>query len=259
MVEKSKSDQNMRQYLFIVAILLNAFQASGQDSIITTLLNALQTSVQDSKINANGEEIFHTATVQRKPRFPSESFQNSDNALIKFITDSLRYPDQALPNNIVGTVVVSFIVRKNGKLDEIKILRGLSKEIDDEAIRLIMSMPDWIPGMNNKIPVNTSYALPIRFRPRAYNTSELDIQPVLKGDINKLKKKLKRQLKRRSIENVSQAIVEINTKGEIVRFYFGVTVNPYYFESIMKEFSNWSPGYMGGKAVWCGYPLKLDE
>jgi TonB family protein len=93
------------------------------------------------------------------PQFPGGT-----DKLIEFIKTNVRYPEDAKKAGITGTVFVSFTVTTNGKITDIKILRGVSSSLDAESIRVVKAMPDWKPGKNEKgeiVPVE--YTLPIKF------------------------------------------------------------------------------------------------
>ena len=92
------------------------------------------------------------------------AFQGGSEALIKYLGKNIRYPVVAQKNNNSGTVIVQFIVDKTGVVSNPKIVLGICKSIDDEAIRVVSGMPQWIPGRVNGNAVNTSYALPIKFQ-----------------------------------------------------------------------------------------------
>ncbi|MBK6340967.1 MAG: energy transducer TonB [Bacteroidetes bacterium] len=69
----------------------------------------------------------------------------------------------ALQNGISGTVIVSFIVSKEGVICNPKIERSLGIELDNETLRIISLMPNWIPGKKDGQPVNVSFMLPVKF------------------------------------------------------------------------------------------------
>ena len=84
--------------------------------------------------------------------------------VIKFISKNVKYPEIAKVNGIEGRVIIEFVVEKDGKVGEVKILRGVDKYIDREAIRVIESLPDFHPG-NDEFgkPVRVKYTIPIAF------------------------------------------------------------------------------------------------
>jgi TonB family protein len=101
-------------------------------------------------------------------------------ALKSFIQQNLKYPAEAKANGTTGTVYVSMVITKTGALTDIKILKGLSPEIDAEALRVIRMLPDWKPGQQNGRNVNLKYNIPIRFDPKIAAKDEfyLEIQPL---------------------------------------------------------------------------------
>ena len=76
------------------------------------------------------------------PQFPG-----GDAALINFLNANVKYPPQAAQDKIEGKVIVQFMVKKTGKIDDVKVLRSVHKDLDDEAVRVVKMMPDFIPAM----------------------------------------------------------------------------------------------------------------
>jgi TonB family protein len=85
--------------------------------------------------------------------------------LQEYISNSIIYPKVAIDSSLQGTVYITFIVRKNGTLSDVTILKGISPELDAEALRVVKSIPPWKPGKDhNGQRVNVRFYLPIRFR-----------------------------------------------------------------------------------------------
>lgn len=101
--------------------------------------------------------IFHTAEVL--PAFPG-----GPGAQLSFLRDKLKYPEEALRRGLAGKVLVQFVVDERGHLLDPQVVRGLSPELDAEALRLVRIMPWWTPGLIGGRPVKVSYTLPIVFR-----------------------------------------------------------------------------------------------
>ena len=97
--------------------------------------------------------------VEIQPKFPG-----GEVALMKFIRDNIRYPKEAADNGIEGRVFVKYIVDKDGSITNPQIVRSVSKELDEEVIRLVKSMPKWKPGYQKGEPVRVTYTLPFTFR-----------------------------------------------------------------------------------------------
>lgn len=83
------------------------------------------------------EEIF--TIVESMPEFPG----GGQEALFKYLQSEMKYPQVAKENGIQGTVFVNFVVGKDGKIRDVKILRGVNKMLDDEAVRVVKAMPSW--------------------------------------------------------------------------------------------------------------------
>lgn len=85
-------------------------------------------------------------------------------ALEKYLEDNLKYPQNAKKSGIEGTLYVMFVVDKEGKITNPKVFRGLSEQLDAEAIRVITAMPQWKPGTKNGENVNVEYTIPVSFK-----------------------------------------------------------------------------------------------
>lgn len=93
------------------------------------------------------------------PQFPGGT-----EALMNFLSGNIVYPDKAVAMGIEGTVYVNFVVNKEGKVDNIKILKGIGGDCNEEAMRVVAKMPKWKPGKNAGKEVKVMFNLPIRFR-----------------------------------------------------------------------------------------------
>ena len=97
--------------------------------------------------------------VEKMPTFPG-----GEEALMDFIGTNVRYPQYAVEHNITGKVYVKFVVEPDGSVSNIGVLRGIGGGCDEEAVRVVQMMPDWIPGEAFGKKVRVSYMLPINFR-----------------------------------------------------------------------------------------------
>ena len=97
--------------------------------------------------------------VEQKPQFPG-----GEAALLKYVADHIRYPAMAQENNVQGRVVVQFVVTKTGSVGEVKVVRGKDPDLDKEAVRVVKSLPKFVPGKMNGHAVNVWYTLPIQFK-----------------------------------------------------------------------------------------------
>lgn len=101
-------------------------------------------------------EIF--LIVEEMPGFPG-----GEAKLVKYLGDNIKYPAVARENGITGTVFVTFVIGPDGQVKDVKVLRGIGGGCDEEAKRVVMSMPKWKPGKQRGKPVSVQYNLPIRF------------------------------------------------------------------------------------------------
>lgn len=91
-------------------------------------------------------------------------FLGGQEALQRYMQKNLRYPPQALRNNIDGRVYISFTVQADGSIADVQVLKGLGYGTDEEAARVVKNMPAWKPGQQNKHAVSVRYTMPITFR-----------------------------------------------------------------------------------------------
>jgi len=96
--------------------------------------------------------------VEQMPQFPG-----GENEMVKFIHNNLRYPPLASENGIAGTVVVNFVIDREGKIGRIKVVRGIGGGCDEEAVRVLEKMPAWSPGKQGGRTVLVSYTVPFKF------------------------------------------------------------------------------------------------
>lgn len=97
--------------------------------------------------------------VENMPEFPG-----GQNGLRKKIAKSVQYPEIAKENGIQGKVFVQFVVNQKGKVEQVKVVRGVDPSLDKEAIRVIKSLPQWKPGSQRGKPVKVSFTVPIHFQ-----------------------------------------------------------------------------------------------
>lgn len=103
------------------------------------------------------EEIF--VAVEQQAEFPGGL-----PALMKWLSNNIRYPEAAQQNDIQGRVIVKFVVEKDGSIGAADIVKGVDKDLDREAIRVVKKMPKWQPGKNNGVAVRSYFTLPVVFK-----------------------------------------------------------------------------------------------
>jgi protein TonB len=102
------------------------------------------------------EEIF--VIVESMPEYP-----DGINALYQYIGDQIRYPTMAKELGIQGKVFVTFVIETDGSVSSVEVLRGIGGGCDEEAIRVVKSLPKWKPGKQRGVPVRVRYNLPVKF------------------------------------------------------------------------------------------------
>ncbi len=113
--------------------------------------------VEEIKPEPKVEQIF--SAVEQKPSFPG-----GEAALMKWLSSNIQYPVMAQEEGAQGRVVVQFVVEKDGRIGQVKVARGRHPELDKEAVRLVKSLPKFIPGKNNGQAVRCWFTLPINFK-----------------------------------------------------------------------------------------------
>ena len=96
--------------------------------------------------------------VEDAPQFPG-----GEDVRIKFLQENLRYPQEAKKLGVQGTVLLTFVVEKDGRITDIRVLRGIGSGCDEEAIRVVRDMPKWIPAKQRGRAVPVQFNMPIRF------------------------------------------------------------------------------------------------
>ena len=103
------------------------------------------------------EEVFKF--VEQMPSFP-----DGEKALMEYLAKNIKYPSIARENGIEGRVIVGFVVSKTGNIEQVKVIRGIGGGCDEEAAKVIKSMPNWTPGKHNGKAVPVSYTVPVSFK-----------------------------------------------------------------------------------------------
>lgn len=98
--------------------------------------------------------------VEQMPEFPNGGMAG----LMQYLSKNIKYPTIAQENETQGRVTVQFVVNKDGSIVDAKVLRGVDPYLDKEAVRVIMGMPKWKPGMQRGKPVRVKYTVPVMFR-----------------------------------------------------------------------------------------------
>ena len=129
---------------------LNPLVAADVESILSQAADAAE---EEGAVVEQGEVY---KVVEDMPQFPG------GNAF-RYLAQHIRYPEEAVKNGIEGIVYVQFVVDKDGKIVEPKVVQGVCPELDAEALRVVSGMPAWKPGMQRGKPVAVSFVLPVVF------------------------------------------------------------------------------------------------
>lgn len=146
----------MRKFLFFFVALGIIDGAVAQNDIHAMSKNPCAAVLSD-----NGSPLSDSSAILIEPQF-----KGGEDKLYKFLTENLNYPDKVRERNITGTVVLKFVIEKDGRITNIEIARSVAKDLDEECIRVIQKMPRWKPGTVNGKPARVQYCLPIQFELR---------------------------------------------------------------------------------------------
>lgn len=138
-----------------------------QAKVVQAKVVEKRNKVKQNKVKQNKVVKQQTAqdgkTVELNPDKMPE-FPGGNNGLTEWLSKNTKYPKEAKDNNEQGRVVVSFVVDKDGKATDAKVVRSISPTIDKEAMRLIEVMPRWTPGKKDGQPVAVRFTLPMTFK-----------------------------------------------------------------------------------------------
>ena len=112
----------------------------------------------DYTVTENGDSVY--LDVDEPPLFEGGGIESVQ----KYVQEKLTYPPEAKASKIQGKVMVQWIVNEKGEVTNVKIVRGVTKELDQEAFDIISSMPDWKPGIKDGKPVKVQFTMPILFK-----------------------------------------------------------------------------------------------
>lgn len=234
----------------------------------------------DIKTAATEADVYEV--VENMPEFPNGGM----TALMKYLSDNIRYPEAAHKAGIQGRVTVQFVVGKDGSIGNVSILRGVNADLDAEAIRVISSMPKWKPGTQKGEPVKVKYTVPVMFRltPEpvekidettvvGYHTpvagevyDVVDKMPEFPGGMTGLMQYLSKNIRypaeaqTKGIQGRVTVAVIINTEGKAVNASIVRSVAPILDAEALRVAStmpDWVPGTKDGKPVNVKYTFPV--
>jgi len=156
--------------LNVNARTLTTIAGTVKDSITNVTAIRTDSSLQSSKPaydQPDKDKIY--SVVTKIPIFPG-----GDNELTTYLGRNLKYPLKAQQDGIQGRVIIRFVVTKFGKVEQAQVIRSLEPSMDQEGLRVINSLPDWIPGELNGEKVSVYYTIPLTFKLNGPNLPSQD-------------------------------------------------------------------------------------
>jgi TonB family protein len=141
---------------------IDKYGEKGKNGVYEINTRDPQTKVmnENSNVKVAGEsEVPMFVVVEEMPQFPG----GGEKAMVAWIVSNLKYPAEALKNNITGKVLVDFMVSSSGKVKNVVVNKPVNPMLDAEAIRVISSMPDWKPATQAGKGVNVQIKVPVEF------------------------------------------------------------------------------------------------
>ena len=141
----------------------NIMISEGQTASISGTLSSNTVSLSNGSGHSTSSSVFTSGTVydvvEEMPSFPGGAA-----AMMSYISSNIKYPQSAREALIMGRVIVSFIVEKDGSISDAKVVRNVDADLDREALRVVKSMPKWKPGKNKGSVVRVKFTVPVVFR-----------------------------------------------------------------------------------------------
>ncbi len=144
--------------LFFLLVILFSFAAQAQEPIERPgEPEEPEERMPDEPQEPPVEKIYAFADVRAQ-------FPGGDEGMMKFVMNRIQYPKEAADSLIEGRVYVQFIVEKDGKVAQPKVIRGVHPSLDKEALRLVKTFPTWSPAKISGKKVRSYFNLPVTFR-----------------------------------------------------------------------------------------------
>lgn len=113
-------------------------------------------SAQKTVVSQKSQKVYDT--VDQMPEFAGGM-----SALIDYLSTNIKYPQDAIKQNLSGRVLVMFVVETDGSVSNVKVAKNVFPSLDAEAVRVVKAMPKWIPGRHKGKIVRVNYTVPIVF------------------------------------------------------------------------------------------------
>ena len=248
------------------AILRCSYQGrESQEVLAADMTNNTHLSLS-SKSREMNEQVF--TVVEKMPSFPG-----GDAELLKYIATNIKYPKESQDNGEQGRVICSFIVGRDGSVNNPEVLRGVTPLLNEEAVRVINTMPRWNPGMQRGKAVAVKYTVPITFRMKSpveeakeETLTVVDVMPQYPGGDRELLKFIAQSIKYPT--DAQEAGVQgrvicsfvVDKKGNIVEPKIIRGIDPSLDAEALRVIGmmpRWTPGRQDGKAVRVLYTVPI--
>lgn len=248
------------------AILRCSYQGrESQEVLAADMTNNIHLSLS-SKSREMNEQVF--TVVEKMPSFPG-----GDAELLKYIATNIKYPKESQVNGEQGRVICSFIVGRDGSVNNPEVLRGVTPLLNEEAVRVINTMPRWNPGMQRGKAVAVKYTVPITFRLKSpveekkeETLTVVDVMPQYPGGDHELLKFIAQSIKYPT--DAQEAGVQgrvicsfvVDKKGNIVEPKIIRGIDPSLDAEALRVIGmmpRWTPGRQDGKAVRVLYTVPI--
>jgi periplasmic protein TonB len=130
----------------------------NQQSTTTAVTEETEIVVEETENQVIEQQAPILTIVELMP-----SYEGGEAAMYEWLGNNIKYPQVAKENTITGTVIVTFVVEKDGSITDVKVLKDIGGGCGEEALRVVKMMPKWKAGKQNGVPVRVQFNLPIRF------------------------------------------------------------------------------------------------
>jgi len=159
MINKRKScNYKLYKYLFVIPLGLFILSANATN-VTKTAAKLIELPVESKELQTPEKKTQALNVVEVMPRFPG-----GEAAMMKYISENLKYPESAIKDQTEGRVIIRFVVTETGAVTDVEVMRNVSPDCDAEAARVVKEMPAWTPGKQDGKNVSVYYTLPIQYK-----------------------------------------------------------------------------------------------
>lgn len=173
--KKSRSKARMRVLALVPAAAL-ALVFVNNPVVASTLSTVSSTEITEALPDKDSKKLALTA-AEKMPKYPG-----GERELMNYIARNINYPQSAIDNKIEGRVVVSFVISETGKVTDPQVMRSVEASLDAEAVRVVSTLPDFIPGEMNGKKVAVHYVIPVTFALSGDDSNDKNVVTIPSGD-----------------------------------------------------------------------------